>query len=187
MKRFFRNRGRITWLDRYIFASFAVASLVGCSPDDYSDLTTYIAEVKARPKGIIPPLPEIKVVEPFIFKPEGLRDPFSPIEPEISAESTGTAGGGGIKPDLTRQKEELELFSLDTLRMVGTLAMKADLWGLIRANDGTIHRVRVGNYMGKNYGKIIRITEDRIELMEIVPDQQPGTWREQQASLALTE
>ncbi|MGR8933933.1 MAG: pilus assembly protein PilP [Gammaproteobacteria bacterium] len=171
----------------YLFVPLSAAFLVGCAPDDYSDLTTYIIDIKARPKGAIPPLPEIKVIEPFIFKPEGLRDPFSPIEPEIDAENNSMAGSSGIKPDLTRQKEELELFSLDTLRMVGTLAMKTDLWGLVRANDGTIHRVRVGNYMGKNYGKIIRITDDRIELMEIVPDQQPGTWREQQASLALTE
>jgi type IV pilus assembly protein PilP len=179
-----RSLGRV---DRYIFTAFFLTSITGCAPDDFSDLEEYIAEVKARPKGSIPPLPEIKIVESFIFKPEGLRDPFSPIEPESGTESAGPASTGGIKPDLTRQKEELELFSLDTMRMVGTLAMKADLWGLVRTNDGTIHRVRVGNYMGKNYGKIIRITEDRIELMEIVPDQQPGTWREQQASLALTE
>lgn len=187
MKSLTLSGGRTMELCRYTFAALILASLQGCSPNDYSDLTTYIAEVKARPKGTIPPLPGIKVIEPFIFKPEGLRDPFSPIEPETTAENIGPGGAGGIKPDLIRQKEELELFSLDTLRMVGTLAMKNDLWGLVRANDGTIHRVRVGNYMGKNFGKIIRITEDRIELMEIVPDQQPGTWREQQASLALTE
>ena len=70
--------------------------------------------------------------------------------------------------------------------MVGTVAMKSNLWGLVKADDATIHRVQVGNYMGKNYGKIIRISTDKIELMEIVPDK-PGTWREQQTSLALTE
>jgi type IV pilus assembly protein PilP len=64
--------------------------------------------------------------------------------------------------------------------------MKSSLWGLVKASDGTIHRVQVGNYMGKNYGKIINISTDKIDLMEIVPDQ-PGTWREQQTSLMLTE
>lgn len=187
MKSLIVSRGLATIFYRCTLGGFVLVSLWGCSPDDYSDLTTYIAEVKARPKGTIPPLPEIKVIEPFIFKPEGLRDPFNAIKPEQTAENPGPGGAGGIRPDLTRQKEELEQFSLDTLRMVGTLEMKKDLWGLVRTNDGTIHRVRVGNYMGKNFGKIIRITEDRIELMEIVPDQQPGTWREQQASLALTE
>jgi type IV pilus assembly protein PilP len=70
--------------------------------------------------------------------------------------------------------------------MAGTITKDAVLWGLIKAGDGTIHRVREGNYMGKNHGKIIRINEDKIELMEIVPDK-PGTWREQQTSLALSE
>jgi type IV pilus assembly protein PilP len=69
---------------------------------------------------------------------------------------------------------------------VGTVVMKSGLWGLIKASDGTIHRVRVGNYIGKNYGKIIRISNDKIELTEIVPDK-PGSWREQSASLALSE
>jgi type IV pilus assembly protein PilP len=70
--------------------------------------------------------------------------------------------------------------------MVGTLTNKKGLWGLVKAKDGTIHRVQVGHHMGQNFGKIIRILEDKIELMEIVPDK-PGTWREQQASLALAE
>jgi type IV pilus assembly protein PilP len=70
--------------------------------------------------------------------------------------------------------------------MVGTVTMKANLWALVKASDKTIYRVQVGNYMGKNYGKIIRILTDKIELMEIVPDK-PGAWREQQNSLALTE
>ena len=159
--------------------------LTGCVNQDNSDLSNYIAEVKARPKTQIEPLPAIKVVEPFIFRPDGLRDPFKPLEKIYQDEGTEFASGSGIRPDTTRRKEELESYSLDSLRMVGTVK-KEGIWGLIKASDGTIHRVRVGNYMGKNYGKIIRIGDDKIELMEIVPDK-PGTWREQQASLALAE
>lgn len=161
-------------------------ALTGCASDDYSDLSAYVAEVKAKPKRTIPPLPEIKVVEPYIFKPDGLRDPFKPMQRSEDSEEEVVAFGVGIRPDRTRHKEELEAFSLDTLRMVGTFSMKSKLWGLVTAGDGTIHRVQVGNYMGKNDGKIIRIVDDRIELMEIVPDK-PGTWREKQTSLALVE
>lgn len=161
--------------------------MAGCSNEDFSDLSRYIQEVKARPKGPIQPLPEIKVVESFIFKPEGLRDPFRPVEKSMEESSLDVSGATGIKPDTERRKEELEVYSLDTLRMVGTLANQEGLWGLVKAADGTIHRVQVGNHMGQNYGKIIRILDDRIELMEIVPDNKPGTWREQQASLALAE
>ncbi|MFZ2171549.1 MAG: pilus assembly protein PilP [Methylococcaceae bacterium] len=156
----------------------------GCG-DDFSDLNQYISEVKAKPKGVVQPLPEVEIVESFIFKPDGLRDPFRPVEQQQS-EETDISTGSGIKPDTKRRKEDLEAFPLDGLKMVGTIAMKSSLWGLVKASDGTIHRVRVGNYMGKNYGKILHIVSDKIELMEIVPDK-PGTWREQQTSLSLTE
>ncbi|MGZ5006512.1 MAG: pilus assembly protein PilP [Methylobacter sp.] len=160
--------------------------LTGCSKDDFSDLNRYIAEVKARPKEAIKPLPEIKVIEPFMFKPEGLRDPFKPLEQPEQSEGVEVSVGSGIKPDTTRRKEELEAFALDELKMVGTVNMKSNLWGLVKAGDSTIYRVKVGNYIGKNYGKIIRIVSDKIELMEIVSDK-PGTWHEQPASMTLTE
>ena len=163
-----------------------LALLAGCGDDGFSELQKYIGEVKARPKGTIEPLPEIKPIEPFVFKPEGLRDPFKAIGESSEAEDVEVSIGNGIKPDTTRRKEELEAFPLDSLRMVGTVVMKTNLWGLVKASDKTIYRVQVGNHMGKNYGKIIRILTDKIELMEIVPDK-PGTWREQQTSLALTE
>jgi type IV pilus assembly protein PilP len=174
------------WLKQALIVVVFPTLFVGCGDDGFSDLRQYITDVKARPKGTIEPLPEIKSVEPFVFKPEGLRDPFKPIT--ITEEETETAAGSGngIRPDTSRRKEELEAFPLDSLRMVGTVVMKANLWALVKASDKTIYRVRVGNYMGKNYGKIIRILADKIELMEIVPDT-PGTWREQQTSLALTE
>jgi type IV pilus assembly protein PilP len=160
--------------------------LAGCGDDGFSDLQKYITDVKAKPKGTIQPLPEVKPVEPFVFKPEGLRDPFKSVSESEEAEEAGISVGNGIKPDTSRRKEELEAFPLDSLRMVGTVTMKASLWGLVKESDKTIYRVQVGNYMGKNYGRIIRILTDKIELMEIVPDK-PGTWREQQTSLALTE
>jgi len=170
-----------------ITCGVVMALLTGCSNDDFSDLTRYLSDVKARPKEPIKPLPEIKVIEPFMFKPEGLRDPFKPpLEQPEQAEGIDVSAGSGIKPDTSRRKEELESFPLDGLRMVGTIDMKSNLWGLVKASDGTIYRVKVGNYMGKNYGKIIRIVSDKIELMEIVPDK-PGTWREQPASITLTE
>jgi type IV pilus assembly protein PilP len=164
-----------------------LALLAGCSDDDFSSLNQYIAEIKMKPKGTIKPLPEVKVVEPFVFKPEDLRDPFKPIKPiDLAGDESSSPKGSGIKPDTSRRKEELEAFPIETLKMIGTVNMKSSLWGLVSSADKTIYRVRVGNYMGQNYGKIIRISADKIELMEIVPDQ-PGTWREQQMSVMLAE
>jgi type IV pilus assembly protein PilP len=163
-----------------------VAMLEGCGNDDFSDLHRYISDVKARPKEAIKPLPVIKIVEPFIFKPDGLRDPFKPLEQSEQSDNVDVSAGSGIKPDISRRKEELETFPLDGLRMMGTIELKSILWGLVKTSDGTIYRVKVGNYMGKNFGKIIRIVSDKIELMEIVPDK-PGMWREQPTSIMLTE
>ncbi|MFI3184925.1 MAG: pilus assembly protein PilP [Methylococcaceae bacterium] len=163
-----------------------MALLSGCGNDDFSDLNRYISEVKARPKEPIKPLPEIKAIEPFLFKPESLRDPFKPLEQPEQTQGADVSNDSGIKPDTVRRKEELEAFPLDGLRMVGSVELKSSLWGLVKASDGTIYRVKVGNYMGKDYGKIIRIVSDKIELMEIVSDK-PGTWREQPTSITLTE
>ncbi|MGR8952898.1 MAG: pilus assembly protein PilP [Gammaproteobacteria bacterium] len=163
-----------------------MAIITGCANDEFSDLKRFIEVEKAKPKGTIDPLPEIKVVEPFIFNPEGLRDPFIPLEQMAESGGSSVEASSGIKPDMTRPKEELEAYALDSLRMVGTVVAKTGLWGLVKASDGTVYRVRAGNYMGKNFGKIIRIVSDKIELMEMISDK-PGSWREQQASLALTE
>lgn len=176
----------ISWTLMKFSGALLVLILSGCGNDDFSDLDSFIKMELAKPKGPIEPLPEIKVVEPFIFKPEGLRDPFLPLEQSEQVDGEDNVEGSGLKPDTSRPKEELEAFTLDSLRMVGTVNMKGGLWGLVKASDGTIYRVQVGNYMGKNYGKIIRIVSDKIEVMELISDK-PGRWREQQQSLALTE
>ncbi len=159
--------------------------LGGCNNSDMSDLKSYVSQVKSREKGSIEPLPEIKTVETFVFKPAGLRNPFIPMETTEDTSSKITVQNG-IRPNTVRAKEELETYSLDSLRMVGTVNMSSTLWGLVQANDGTIHRVRNGNYLGRYHGKIIRIMENQIELLEIIPDG-PGTWRERQASVKLSE
>lgn len=164
----------------------SIALLTACAKNDLSDLKAFVAAEKAKPKGTIEPLPEIKVVEPFIFNPDGLRDPFTPLDQALETTGAASEASSGVKPDLTRPKEELEAYALDSLRMVGTVNMQNGLWGLVKAGDSTVYRVKVGNYMGKNYGKIIRIVGDKIELMELISDK-PGSWHEQLASLALAE
>jgi len=170
-----------------IICCLLLVNLSGCVDNDVSDLSQYINTIKVRPKGAIKPLPEIKIVEPFIFNPEGLRDPFRPVEKRANIDNLNNIGSNsGIHPNTSRRKEELENYSLDTLRMVGTLTINNGLWALIKASDGTIHRVRKGNHIGLNYGEISRISADKIELIEIVPDT-PGAWRKQPASIVLAE
>jgi len=112
-----------------------------------------------------------------------LRDPFTPSQLSTAASD---GAGGTLRPDLNRAREPLEDYPLDSLRMVGTLSRDRRKWSLIQDQEGAIHRVQVGNYMGQNYGKITAITEQSTDLIEIVDDGQGG-WIERPASMALSE
>ena len=168
-----------------IAVALMAAMLSACGGGDLSDLHEWVSGIKKRQKGVVEPLPEIKTVEPFVFKPEDLRDPFIQNERSDQQEEAKQSDNG-IHPDTARAREELESYELDTLRMVVTINQNNVLWGLVKAVDGTIHRVRVGNYIGRNFGKILRIKDSEIELLEIIPDS-PGGWRERKQTLALTE
>ena len=162
-------------------------SLSGCSGSNTQDLQRFVEDVRNRQPSKIEPLPEFKPYETFLYQASDLRSPFDPGAPgQAEQVLTGTASNSAIHPDANRQREALEEFPLDTLRMVGTLSQKGQSWGLVLANDGTIHRVQPGNYLGQSHGKIRRITEFEIDVLEIVPDGLGG-WMERPASLALSE
>ena len=159
-------------------------SFSGCADRSMGDLKQYVGEVKSRKKGEIEPLPEIKQVETYDYAGADGRNPFAPLKQ--SEETIANLSANGLAPDPTRRKEELESYSLDSLRMVGTLEQLDSRWALVQTSDRTIYRVKAGNYMGRNHGQISRITEIEIELTEIVANGQGG-FRERQASLALKE
>ncbi len=154
-------------------------ALSGCGAS-MDDLHRYIAEINARPPGKIEALPQIKPYETYAY-PANLRDPFIP-----TVESTMAASGSGPRPDPNRHKEVLEDFPLDTLRLVGNLERAGEAWSLIKAPDSSVHRVRKGNYLGQNDGRIIHVTDQGIELIELIEDGQGG-WIERQASLTLSD
>ncbi len=161
-----------------------VAGLSGCAGQKMDDLQAFIASEKAKQSASVEPLPEIKPYTTFLYSAADLRDPFTPTT--FTQPLSVAVPGGGISPDFNRPREALEAYPLDSLRMVGTLERDQQRAALIRARDGTIHRVKAGNYMGQNHGKIISVAEDKIELTEIVPNGQGG-WLERQASVALSE
>ena len=166
---FFRSCG--------LFACVLYASLVACSSAD-NDLARFIEDTKKEPGGRVEPLPEVKPYETFIYSAGSMRSPFQP----------GGAGGlaGGLRPDSKRNREFLEQFSLDTLKMVGTLKLSGQMFGLVQTKDGLVHRVTPGNYMGQADGKITDITPSKINVVEIVPDGLGG-YMERRASLGLNE
>lgn len=156
--------------------------LSGCS-SDMDDLDQYINEVKARPGGRIEPLPEITPYEVFTYvaDAEGFRSPFVPDTPQAAS-----GPGGGTRPDLDRSREFLEQFPLDSLEMVGTLAIGDSTYGLVQTQDGLIHRVVPGNYMGQNDGRIVAITPSEIKVVEIISDG-IGGYLEREAAVGLSD
>lgn len=170
--------------------SLVCLALSACN-GDMSDLDQRIADIKAIPKEGIAPLPAVKIIEPFSFDPaDGSRNPFLPVEREKASDSDQELDNG-VKPDPTRVKEELESYPFENLRMVGTVKdlKNSILWGLVLATNGTLYKVKVGNYMGLNDGKINEVSEKEIKVMEIIPDKSSdkdkARWKELPNSLKL--
>ena len=163
-----------------------VGNLAGCSSNNTEDLRSYVEAVKSRQHARIDPLPEFAPFETHLYAASGERDPFTPTVHSTPKPPGEKTSGSGIQPDDTRPREPLEAEPLDSLRMVGTLERQSQSWALVRMSDSTIHRVKPGNYMGQNHGKIVQISESEVELTEIVPDGLGG-WMERQAALALSE
>lgn len=162
--------------------------LAGCVQEDpLVDLRDYVEEIDARPSGTIPPPPEFATFEFVSYTASGERSPFEAPRPvELDPEETETPRSN-VRPDPDRVPEYLESFRVENLTMVGTLAglREGDLWGLIRDGDGEIHRVQVGNYLGRNHGEIISISETQIDLIEIVPSGQDN-WVERPRAIVLS-
>lgn len=174
----------------FILSLMTTMMLTACDGQDFPDLRQYIASVKARPAGTIKPLPEFKSVEPFLFRRDSnLRDPFKPVDlVKVDEEPSDEdlEPDNGIHPDLNRPKEPLEAYALAGLKMVGTINIDASLWGLIKADKKMIYRVKVGDYLGTNYGRIVKIEKNKIDIVEIIQST-PKRFVEQNATLTLTQ
>ncbi|MDE2148544.1 MAG: pilus assembly protein PilP [Gammaproteobacteria bacterium] len=155
--------------------------LSGCG-DNMGDLKRYVAQVKAHKVTQIPPVPQITPYQPFTYTAEGRRDPF---QPQAGAPPPSSSSSK-LRPDINRPREPLEEFPLDSLSMVGVITFKGATYAMIKAPDGVIHRVTIGDHMGQNYGKVIKITDHEIDLVEVVPNGFGG-WEERPATVSLAE
>jgi len=167
---------------RIVTLSLALA-LAGCGGDEHADLRQWMKETTKGMAGKVDPLPEIKPFPIVAYEGDGLLDPFDPakVVPEKRQ-------GGGLQPDLERPREPLEAYPLESLHMVGYLLKGKEPHALIRA-DKILYQVRIGNYMGQNFGRIVAIREDEVQLKELVqdPSGQTADWIEQETSLQLQE
>jgi type IV pilus assembly protein PilP len=174
-----RKHATLAGSTRLLVLALASSTLLAACTSDTKQVEQWVAEVKARPAPPLEPLPVMKQFETFEYAAQDMRDPFSAPVPD-----RGDGQGGG--PDPTRRKEALEAYPLDSLDMVGTIGASGSLLGLLMAPDKVTYRVRPGNYVGQNDGKITAIYDDRIEIVELVPDG-AGGWLERQAKISLED
>jgi type IV pilus assembly protein PilP len=157
-------------------------TLVSCSSDEFGDLEQFMAEKRARPGGVITPIPPFKAYKAFTYSATTLRSPFDrPIE---IREITQLQSVSTVEPDEDRAKEFLEQYTFDSLGMVGSLSRAGTDWSLIEDSDGGVHRVKVGNFLGRNHGKIIDMTVTYVAVIEIVSDGSDG-WVERPRTIKL--
>lgn len=166
---------------KLLMISLFGALLAGCGSDGLDDLREYVKNEHADRKPRVEPLPTVVSFEVYSYSAENLPDPFllSNLKPQ-------TAKAAGPRPDLNRRKEPLEDFPLDALKMRGTITRGKTVEAIIVAPDGTVHRVKKGQHAGQNFGMITRISEEKIDLVELIPGAL-GEWVEREASLAIQE
>lgn len=164
-----------------LMAGFFSMALSGCSSDGLEDLRDFVKNAYADKKPKVEPLPEIKMQETFIYNSANLTDPFA----SFNLKPQGQKSASGPRPG-DRRKEPLEEYPLDSLKMVGTLMRGKQVWAVIQAPDGTVHRAQIGDHLGQNSGMISKIVEEKIDLIELIQGSM-GDWVEREASLALVE
>ncbi len=168
---------QIRGVSRLLCIAMLGSTLAACGGGN-RDLERWVAEVRARPAPPLDPLPVMQQFETFEYAAQNLRDPFSDVF--IGGD------GGGLRPDSGRRKQALEQFPLDSFDMVGTLGRGAGQVALVMAPDKVTYRVRPGVYLGQSDGRVTAVYEDRVELVELVPDG-AGGWLERPATIALED
>jgi type IV pilus assembly protein PilP len=157
--------------------------LSACSGNNnFNDLQVFVDTVKARPAAQVEPVPVFVPYEGFIYSAASKRSPFD--VPLVANGENDVEMARDVQPDFDRIPDLLENQSLSELKMVGMLQREKKYEALVEDGFGEIHRVGVGNYLGRNYGKIQNISETQVNIVEIVPSGNGG-WVERPQTLTL--
>lgn len=176
-----RTTAKLLWL------AAAALGLGACADADREELRRWMVEQRAQVKPTVPPITEPKKFTPQVYTEGAAFEPFNLLKltQALRRESNQPSTSELIAPELARRKEALEAFPLDAMAMVGSMNRNGQPVALIRV-DKLLYKVRVGEYLGLNYGRITRINETEVTLREIVQDA-AGEWIERVATLQLQE
>lgn len=154
--------------------------LAACNGSEGDDLDKFMSSASNEMSKGVEPLPEVLPYSPLQYNADGtLADPFRPRK--------AASKNGSLQPNTNRPKEALESYPLESLKYVGLLSRNKLTYALIKTSDNTLQQVKIGNYLGPNYGLVTAINESDIALKEIVQDDLTGDWIERSASINLQE
>lgn len=173
---------------RIIYSFALLGSLVGCAGSDQADLREWMSQERAQAKPRVTPITEPKEFFPQQYAVQGSLEPFDAQRLTLALRRESAQSGSNaalIAPELARRKQPLEAFPIDSMAMVGSLSKKGQPTALLNV-DKLLYQVHVGDYLGLNYGRITKISENTIQLREIVQDA-TGDWIERAATLELQE
>lgn len=162
--------------------------LSGCGGSKEDDVRQWMAEERNRTQPKVAPIPAPKQFTPEPYNNATALEPFSnqKLTQALKRDSSQAAANVAlIAPELARRKEPLEAFPLDTMALVGSIIKSGQHVALLKV-DNLLYQVKVGGYLGQNYGKVTKITETEITLREIVQDA-VGEWIERVATIQLQE
>lgn len=166
---------------RHILLIQLCALLAACQGEKGDDLDQFMAESAKDMRVRVEPLPEVLPYIPMEYNADGtLINPFK-------ARKATADGAGKLQPNMNRPREPLEAYPLESLKFVGSIEKLKLKYGLIQTPDESVQQVKVGNYMGQNFGMVTEITESGVVLKEIVQDELTGDWVERTANVDLQD
>jgi type IV pilus assembly protein PilP len=172
------------------FLGMMVSLVSGCIwVEDTTDLSEFVTDVQAKPKGKIEPLPTFKSYHSFVYQGASLRDPFEPlVRVETTLANVDQDENNGLQPDQDRPRSYLEQFSFDQLSMVGTIGKAEEdfFWALVLDDNHEIHRVKVGDYLGLDFGRVVAVSDQQLEVLEIISNGRGG-WMQRPRKIELAE
>ncbi len=160
------------------------AFLASCSSNDHEDLRTWMRESSKDLRGNVPKLPEVFPYKPVPYDVESLLDPFKAAKIEPEAKNRPGKGKGG--PDYEARETRnslLEKYPLESMKMIGFMNVNNRPIAVIQVEQ-SVKQVKVGEYLGQDFGMVTQITDQEVTLRELVQDS-AGDWSERSSSLYL--
>lgn len=172
------NRSHLVYVVALLMAISMMFMVTACTPHERKNaVLEQIRKIKAKPAFPVEPIPSFEPLEQFEYpESESRRSPFKSRQTQQKPDAN--------RPDMNRPKQPLEEFQLDALKFVGIIEEGPRRWALIQTPQGTVQRVKVGDYMGKNYGLVLQVENNALVIEERIL--QEGTWEKRMLTFKLS-